>query len=154
MIRTALCAASCLASASALPAMADDTTSITPNLVFELARGYGSAELDTSGEDPMISGRIEGVKYAVYMYGCKAVTDECTSLRFYAGWVTDTPDRKLVNDFNRDFRFAKSYVDNDEDIVLEMDANLRGGVSRSHVDDQFDWWRIVLEKFTEQYHGE
>ncbi|MGT2467953.1 hypothetical protein ACVOMV_28700 [Mesorhizobium atlanticum] len=40
--------------------------------MLNIARGFGSARMgkDDNG-DPMIYGRVEGVKYVIYFYGCE-----------------------------------------------------------------------------------
>ncbi|TIW01072.1 MAG: hypothetical protein E5V77_08960, partial [Mesorhizobium sp.] len=53
-----------------------------PATVLDIAKGFGSARMgkDDNG-DPMISGRVEGVKYLIYFYGCED-HENCKSLQF------------------------------------------------------------------------
>ena len=57
-----------LLSAAAGPAFADSLIDATkPERLHEIARGFGSAELDKDSQgDPRITGRIEGTKYGIY----------------------------------------------------------------------------------------
>ena len=67
-------------------AFAQDTEIITapdPAVILEIAKGYGSAKMDKDdGGDPMISGRLQGMKYVVYFYGCEN-HEKCKSLQFF-----------------------------------------------------------------------
>lgn len=129
-------------------------TMITGNDIDEivnLARGYGSAvkEADSQG-DPKISGRINGISYVVLFYGCTNNTD-CTSIQFQAAWANPghvTAD--MLNEWNRDKRFGKAYLDDENDPVIEWDVNLFGGVSARNMDDTIDWWKLVLTTFAEE----
>jgi hypothetical protein len=125
----------------------DHVEADNPEKILQIARGFGSAELekDTSG-DPMIRGRLGGVRYNVYFYGCEK-GKECDSIQFWT--FIDAPETDLlvaVNDWNRDHRFGKAYIDADGDVAIELDVNLWGGVTPKNLDDTFDWWRVVLEK--------
>ncbi len=53
--------------------------------IFKIAQGYGTAELskDSVG-DPMISGRMAGINYVIFFYGCNDAGKECSSLQFRA----------------------------------------------------------------------
>lgn len=128
-----------------LPAQ-DLVTAADPEKILEIARGFGSAELDTADEgQPRITGRLDGTRYTVFFYGCTAGRD-CTTIQFWT-YLSAPPDAmEAVNAFNRDHRFGKAYIDADGDIAIEMDVNLWAGVTPTNLDDTFDWWRLVLEQ--------
>ena len=44
-------------------------------------------------------------------------------------------------------RFAKAYLDDQNDPVIEMDVNLQGGVSRKNLEETFDLWIYSMGKF-------
>ena len=122
-----------------------------PDKVLEIARGFGSAELESASDgSPRIRGRMEGTNYSVLFYGCEDGKD-CTTIQFWM--YTNAPQNPLLalNNWNRDRRFGKAYIDADGDVVIEMDVNLLGGVSPKNLDDTFDWWRIVLERAGEEF---
>ena len=54
-----------------------------------------------------------------------------------------------VNTWNREFRFGKVYLDDENDPFLEMDVNLDYGVSEGNFLDTLDWWTVVLGRFEE-----
>ena len=124
-----------------------------PAAIAEIARGYGAVEVTTDQVgDPMLRGRMDGVQYLVLFYGCENGRD-CTNIQFQAAWVNNgrTTEQDL-HAWNRDNRFGKAHMDDEFDPVIQWDVNLLGGVSRTNLDDTFDWWRIVLDRF-ETYLG-
>ncbi len=123
-----------------------------PAKIVEIARGFGSAELEEASDgSPRIQARIDGIKYSVLFYGCDDDGKDCTTIQFWA--FTSAPPNALmaVNNWNRDRRFGKAYIDSDGDVVIEMDVNLLGGVTPKNLDDTFDWWRIVLGRAGEEF---
>ncbi len=128
-----------------------DATNI--DSIANVALDYGSAavEKDSAG-DPMLSGQMGPTNYVVFFYGCTDGAD-CSTIQFVASWVNPGGvDMTQVHDWNRDRRFGKAYIDDENDPVLEMNVNLWGGVSETNLNDTFDWWRVLLESF-EEYIG-
>ncbi|MEF2071258.1 YbjN domain-containing protein [Consotaella aegiceratis] len=112
--------------------------------IANMARGYGSATV-TSGEDAYVRGRIDGTLYAIFPEDCD--DGACKSVRFYAAWSDVSVDPETINAWNRERRFSKAYIDEAGDPVLEMDVNLRYGVTIASFDDSLDWWSIGLGAF-------
>ena len=118
--------------------------------ILSIARGFGDAQLERdSGGDPMISGRIQGVSYRVFFYGCTENRD-CRNIRFYAGWNAEGITVERLNEWNRNKRFGSAYLDAENDPILEMDVNIDYGVTRKNLEDTFDWWRVILGEFTKE----
>ncbi len=118
-----------------------------PEAIRNLASGYGSATLskDDLG-DPMIEGRIDGLLYFVLFYGCDN-GKSCNAIQFSTAFEGAEADMEKINAWNRDKRFSAAFLDEEGDVGLEYDVNLAYGVSRSNLDDTFDYWRLVLEEF-------
>lgn len=135
---------------AAVPTLAQDLVDgNSVDEILNLARGYGSASLETqSNGDPKITGKIEGVQYAVYFMNC---TDNkaCEDLNFYAGFLDNKPSLDTINAWNRDKRFGKAYLDSDEDAVIEFDVNLEHGISRDNMDAAFEVWSLILKQYTD-----
>ena len=141
--------AAALVAAPALSATLIDATK--PQLVLEIAKGYGSAELgkDAAG-DPKITGRIDGTAYTIFFYGCVESKD-CDDIQFSAVW--DGGGRfslDEMNEWNKTKRYGKAYLDDDRDPVIEMTVNVDHGVSKSNLDDSFNWWKIALKAFKKE----
>jgi hypothetical protein len=122
-----------------------------PARIVEIARGFGSAELEKeAGGNPRITGRINGVRYIVRFLGCKEAKN-CTHIIFRAGWNNVKASLEEVNKFNSEKVFGVVYIDKDGDVNVDMPVNLAGGVSRKNLDDNFDWWRLVLRDVVEAF---
>ncbi len=133
------------------PASAADMVDATdPEQILNIAKGHGSARLseDRVG-DPMIKGRIEGLKYTLYFYLCEE-NENCKDIHFVAYWTETDVTLSDVNRWNQDYRFGRAYIDTDGDPVLTYFVNLNGGVSFENLDDTFDWWRVMLTSFDEE----
>jgi len=119
-----------------------------PAKIFSLARGHGSAEIGTDSRgDPKIDGRMHGVRYQIYFYGCKN-GEQCTSIQFRAGFTQDNKQTvQRMNEWNVTKRFGKAAIDKDGDATIEMNVNLRGGVCNGNFDETIGWWSTVLREF-------
>ncbi|CUX83085.1 MAG: putative bacterial sensory transduction regulator [Roseibaca calidilacus] len=119
-----------------------------PARIAEIARGYGAVEVTTDAVgDPMLRGRMDGTQYLVFFYGCQNGRD-CTNIQFRAAWQNDgSVTESTIQAWNAENRFGKAMLDAERDPVIQWDVNLFGGVSRTNLDDTFDWWRVVLQGF-------
>ena len=108
-----------------------------PELVLELAKGFGSAALekDSSG-DPMISGRVQGLKYVVWFYGCKEAVN-CRSIQLSAGY-TDEYSLEKANDWNAKYRWIKAFEKDGSN--FRMDIDFKGGITRANLEAQLATW--------------
>lgn len=125
-----------------------------PQAILEIAKGYGRAKLITDQDgDPQIVGRMKGTKYTVYFYGCENGRN-CDDILFTAGWSGHRVSMGDINDWNRNKRYGKAYLDDENDPILELAVNLKYGVTSRNLDDTFDWWGVSLEGFEEGVLGE
>lgn len=156
MKRTTLC----LLAGALLPITAASAQTMIdatdPDQIVNLIRGFGSAVLETDAAgDPLIVGRMEGTRFLVLFFGCNGSGAQCRSIQFRAAWETDgAHSPAALNAWNRDKRFAKAYLDQVEDPILEMDVNLFEGVTTSNLEDTIDWWQIMLADFKVNVLGE
>ncbi len=119
----------------------------SPEVILDIAKGFGSAELskDKVG-DPKITGRIDGVAYTLFFYGCKNGRN-CEDVQFEAGWAGNAPNLARINEWNRTKRYGNAYLDAEGDACLKMTANIQFGVTRRNVEDHFAWWKAVSTSF-------
>lgn len=141
-------AALAMVSASHAQTLIDATD---PATIMEIARGFGSAVLERDEDgDPMITGRIDGVRYAIVFYGCTEAAN-CTAIQFLAAW-TNPGDVTLeaINAWNLNRAFGRGYLDEQNDPILDYVINLDGGVTIRNLDDSFEWWRAIVAEFAEE----
>ncbi len=117
-----------------------------PDKILEIAKGFGPASLDKDYVgDPRITGRIDGQKYTILFYGCVNGKD-CDDIQFYTYWTGGrnvTLDK--INEWNRNTKFGKAYLDTDGDTTLEMTVNIDYGVSAKNLENNFSWWNKTVQ---------
>lgn len=145
--KTILLAAS-LAMATTTTAWSQDLlTGADSQAVLDAAQRLGTADLSTQPNgDPVIDGRIDDTGYQIYFRNCTNNRD-CEDLNFYAGFAA-RPGLDQINDWNRDKRFSRAYLDELGDAVVEMDLDLVQGVSEDYLAAQMDVWHMVVTEFS------
>lgn len=111
------------------------------------AEGYQAKLSDDADGDPTIETRMSGVSVHVFFYDCEA--KRCGSLQFSVGLDLDagtTP--AVVNKFNREFRYARAYLDDEMDPFLKYDFELPPSDHRTYVASQLGTWEKLLGEFT------
>lgn len=131
-------------------AWAGEITATNPAQILKAMQEYGftvTMEKDSDG-DPKIVGQVSRTKFRVYFFGCTNNKD-CGSLHFRAGYDQEGVMSALkVNEWNREKRFTKAYIDDEGDPFMEMDVNLDfDGVGVKNFEDTLDWWRLLVEDF-------
>ena len=121
-----------------------------PAAILDIAKGFGSARMgkDDNG-DPMISGRIEGVKYVIYFYGCED-HENCKSLQFSTGY-TDPLSADQANAWNAKYRWVKAYAGDGSN--FRMDVSFAGGVTRANLEEQFSNWNAMAGNIKDFLNG-
>lgn len=115
--------------------------------IAEIARGYGRVEIEKDDRgDPMLTGRIDGMRYGVWFYGC-VENENCTSLQFFSFWSDTGATVVHMNDWNDTKRWGKAYLDDEANAVLALDVNLFAGVPHDNLDDTFEWWTVLMKDF-------
>ena len=115
-----------------------------------LLRDWGhraDLKTDTDG-DPRISSTIDGINFDILFYGCS--NDHCSSIKFSAGFdLNDGISAAEINDWNRNRRFGRSYIDNENDPFIQFDINFEGGISIDSLRAAFATWTELLDAFKE-----
>lgn len=99
-----------------------------------------------SGGDPRITFKQNEMKQAIYFYGCKDGKN-CTSIQFVFVGSESGHTISTINDFNSEYRFAKAYLDKDNDAVLQMDVVLNHKVSKAYLSEVFKRWDELSASF-------
>lgn len=116
--------------------------------------GY-QAKIVTPEKDPkhrFVRSSSDGRTFNLFLMNCdKAIAElNCDSVQYF-GWVTkgDKPfSMTAINAFNAKYRYAKAYIDQDGDAVIEMDLNLdEGGMAKAQFVDNFNIWTSLYSDF-------
>lgn len=119
----------------------------TPEAIVDAIenQGYIAKLTKDSGGDPLIRASGDGTNWAVYFYGCQDDNTGCTAIQFHVSYGLDKGlSLKAMNEWNRDHRFGRMYLDDENDPHIEMDVNMDFGVSRDNLEDTVDYWRLVV----------
>ena len=109
--------------------------------------GYKAEILTAKDGTKNIKTAADGTGIYVDMYDCKS-TPKCTSIQFSVGFDTKGAwNATKMNDFNRDNRWVKAYVDSKDDPWIEMDVDLYPGGTKEGLDDQFTVFHDLLVSF-------
>jgi hypothetical protein len=92
-----------------------------------------------------------GYPFRVFFFGCEAGPPGCDTVQFFAGFRTDkSPSLKQMNDYSRENRWGRVYIDDEDDPVIEMDIDLEdGGMSAALFKDNLEYWEYIMAKFAE-----
>ena len=111
------------------------------------AKGYRAQLTKDSAGDPMIESGLDGSTFRVLFYSCRA-GGRCASIQF--AWALDMPngmDLRKINLWNREKRFGRAYLDDENDPFLEMDVDLERGGTTEAIGNNLDTWAAVLPAF-------
>lgn len=138
----------------ATPVLAQETIDAKdPAKLEAILKGFGVARIEANSNtgNPQIDGRADGKAYKLFFYGCTEKAN-CKSVQFWAYWDQEATVDKL-NEWNRDTRYGKVYLDKDSDVVLEYDINMVNGVSDRTFEDSADIWVQLLGRVDKEVLG-
>lgn len=142
-----------IAAAPSMPAL---VTKLSPELVGSVLAGRNlrfETTTDSYG-DPLIhidvvAAGLPGEQLDVVFYDCQEAGCEDVTLW---SWY-DTPhvvDIDLINQWNATNRWAKAYLDEDKDAVLELDVNGTGGIGPDALDTLIGLYATQMTAFADQ----
>jgi hypothetical protein len=119
-----------------------------------VVRGYGSGQLESDSRgDPKIVGRIDGIKYYVYFYGC-VDNRGCTSVQFVAGWKgSERYTQSKMNKWNREKRMGTAYLTEKGSARLKLPVTTKFGITRANFDETVRLWKVVMKSFQKEVAG-
>lgn len=132
------------------PATAQSVTATDPVGVLRAVQEAGyTATLTTDNlGDPKIDAANAETAFAIFFYGCVEGA-ACTNVQFSAGYDLATPTTaSRMNDWNRENRFGRAFIDDEGDPFLRMDVVLRGrGMATGSFSYQLEYWDLLLGEF-------
>ncbi|MFI4936263.1 MAG: YbjN domain-containing protein [Caulobacterales bacterium] len=110
-------------------------------------KGY-KAEVTTDDEgDPKVKSATDGTNFTIFFYGCNH-GPRCASVTFQAAFHVEgglTAER--INDWNKDKRFLKGWLDKVNDPFVEMDLDVEHGFLTEGLANNVDTWAAMLPEF-------
>lgn len=133
------------------PADAQMVTAANPKSVAEALQsaGYRAVLGRDSVGDPQIETAASGVRWFVHFFGCEKGSN-CSTVTFSSGWSDGSVKLDKINEWNRDKRFSRAYLDKEGDPILEFDVDLdKGGMSRALFIDNVEFFETSLGAFVQ-----
>ena len=110
------------------------------------AKGY-KAELGSAAGEPAITSGAGGLAFKVFFENCTGGT-ACTTVSFFTGFTDVSSTVERVNEWNRNNRFARAYIDAEGDPVLRMDVDLdHQGIAGANFGEYLDIWASLAPKY-------
>lgn len=130
-------------------ASAQTLVKATPEAIAKLLQdeGYKAQVGKDNQGDPKIESAAEGVNFTVYFYGCEKGAN-CDDIQFSAGFEDTRANATAINEWNKNQRFAKAYLDAEGDAHFETDVHLDdAGIPLPLLKTYLDLWTSTLAKF-------
>jgi hypothetical protein len=134
-----------------IPAQAEDFSTDGQNVITNITApqlkqvlgeiGFIGVEID---EDEDLIFSIEGTRVLLLISTDKDI------LQFRISWSETDATLRKVNDWNRDKRFSRAYIDDDGEPVLELDLDLTGGVTIDRLVDYIMTTKFSIASFREE----
>ena len=94
-----------------------------------------------------VASSSDGFSWKIYMFDCNP-DGRCGSMQFAMGLDTKGAfNAEKMNDWSRDNRWARAYVDSVNDPWLEYDVDLTPGGTYELLNDEFAIWRNGVKRF-------
>ncbi len=115
--------------------------SVSKEELIELMNGEGFTVRE--GGDSFLEWRIDGYKSQVF------IGADGESLQFHSSFVDDAVSLADVNAWNQQYRYSRSYLDDDDDPHLVLDLDLAGGVAEARITDFLRTCRLSFVRWVE-----
>lgn len=111
------------------------------------AKGYKAERIEGTDAD-YIRTADSGVPVTIFFLNCAKGKTGCTTIQFYTGFNDIDATLESMNQWNRDHRWARAYIDKEKDPVLEMDVDMDfGGLSRELFYDNLETFIALVPRF-------
>jgi hypothetical protein len=153
-VRLALISLACLAASTAARAETSQQEvilSVTPDEMAKILQdiGYRAEILKNNEGKRRIRTRIGGWNVTLNFYSCDD-KENCKSIGVRSFFENEKKrSAQWANEWNREKRFTKVYIDKDNDVNIEYDFLFRDGVTKGNVRAYFDVYEDQLKDFVE-----
>lgn len=100
--------------------------------------GYQAQAGATQDGTQYVKSAAEGLNFGIFLYGC--TKGRCTSMQFVTSFTGGAKSPQAANEWNRNFRWVRAYIDGDKDLIFDFDVDLSPGVTYEGLADLFDIW--------------
>lgn len=100
--------------------------------------GYQAQVGSTEDGTQYVKSAAEGLNFGIFLYGCAKA--RCTSMQFVTSFAGSGKSPPAANDWNRNFRWVRAYIDGDKDLIFDFDVDLSPGVTYEGLADLLDIW--------------
>ncbi|MEM8740567.1 MAG: YbjN domain-containing protein [Pseudomonadota bacterium] len=127
---------------------------ISPNALYDIIGDHvDMVEVDPSGGDTTLEGRIDGTSFQVYFYECDggdmssvAYPDsDCLGFEWRSYFFEARPSARQVNEWNANYHYGKLFIDRDGDLTVQLNVVVEGGIEERNVLTTLAWFRAVLD---------
>ena len=118
-------------------ANSDVVTTLNVDQIYKLMHDEGYAV--EKSEDGFVKWKVEGLKTVMF------VAKDSKSIQFYASFTDGNATLKKVNEWNKNKKYSRSYLNDDGEPCLELDLDLEGGVTEARIIDFLATCRISLD---------
>ena len=135
------------------PAWAEPLTSVSPLRLQAIL----DADLTLNDEagDATLSGMVAGAPFDIYFYDCDGggflaparPDSACLGVEYRAYFEGYPADAELVNAWNDANHYGTLWRDADEDLALQLNVVVEGGVTEENLRATYVWWGRVVESF-------
>ena len=155
-LRGLILAFTCFAGLAAAPAWARNVTADLDVLTQVLRAKGHKLEIKTVDKETYI--RVQdpdGYAYNIFLYGCDDNNKNCQSVQFYAAFApSKKPTLSAMNQYSKEYRYGRVYLDGDGDPNLEWDVYLsKAGMSEALFFENLDLWDAKMDNFGEFVFG-
>lgn len=142
------------------PALAGPTVyeAISPAEVLSILRAEDSAfKLNDSEGDATITGASGGKPFDIYFYDCDGggfvsparPDSNCLGFEFRAYFPGYPNDAEIVNAWNNAHHYGALWRDDGEDLALQLNVIVEGGVTEANIRANYRWWSRVMKSIDE-----
>lgn len=111
------------------------------------SRGYQARIVhdDVAGAD-YVASADSGVNYGIYFYNCNA-QEVCTAIQYAVSWSGTGTTAERLNEWNRDFRYVRAYLDRYNNVFGEYDLDVAPGGTWEALNQSLDRWNYAMAEF-------
>lgn len=128
--------------------------SVSPNKLYTVLEDrVEDLEVDSSGGDTTLEGKVAGKNFQVYFYECDdggltapaEPESRCLGYEFRAYFNDRAKDTRSINQWNADHHYGKMFKDDDGDLAIQLNVIVEGGITEDNIVTTLAWWKAVVD---------